>query len=133
MSTNVSIPADQRSPALRIAVRKYVELISEISKTHAGLAKQHQHLFFHLAHPWLVEPAADAEVEARLAQQKNEYTALGFPGDSVKQELEQIMSEDRHLRECCATLLNLGYLLDIEFISYAAFQRNQDTFGDEGY
>jgi hypothetical protein len=133
MSSNRSIPVDERSPSLKTAVRKYVDLMSQISQAHADLASKQQHFFFYLAHPWLVEPAEEVEVEAKLAAQRKEYAALGFPGDSVKQDLERIMAEDRHLTECCATLVNLGYLLDIEFISYAAFHKNQQGFGDEEY
>lgn len=133
MSTNSPIAEDQRSPSLKIAVRKYVDLFSQISKTHTDLARQHQHLFFYLCYPWLVDTGGEAEIEAKLAQQRHEYAALGFPGEAVKQELELIMSEDRHLTECCSTLVNLGYLLDIEFISYAVFHQNQHGFGDEEY
>src|ERR1051326_8796302 len=124
MSSKPAIPREQRSSTLKSALRKYENVMAEICKTNLDLAQQHQHLFFYLAHPWLVEPSEEAEVEEKFAMQRNEYVGLGFPGDEVKQELQNILKEDQHLSECCATLLNLGQLLDIEFVSYAAFHQN---------
>jgi hypothetical protein len=133
MSSEPVIPLEQRSSTLKSALSKYVNLMAEISKTHEDLARQHQHLFFYLAYPWLVEPSDEAEVEERLAAQRSEYAALGFPGDEVKQELQHILEEDRHLKECCSTLLNLGQLLEIEFVGYAAFHQNQHGFDDDEF
>jgi hypothetical protein len=133
MSANHAVAEDKRSPSLKTLVRKYVDLIARISAANPDLARQHQNLFYFLSYVWLADPVGDAEVEAGLTRRREEYAQLGFDGAQVKLELGQVLDEDRHLRECCSTLLNLAYFLDIEFISYAASHQSESGISEEEY
>jgi hypothetical protein len=133
MPTYAAIPEEKRSPSLKTLLRRYVDLIARISAANPELARQHQHLFYFFAYAWLADAGGDAEVEADLTRRREEYARLGFDGTRVKDELGQVLDEDQHLGECCSTLLNLAYFLDIEFISYAASHQNESGISDEEY
>ena len=133
MSTNPAIPEERRSPSLKTILRRYVDLIARISAANPELARQHQNLFYFFAYAWLADAGGDVDVEADLTRQQEEYAQLGFDGAQVKRELGQVLDEDQHLRECCSTLLNLAYFLDIEFIGYAASHQNQSGISEEEY
>ena len=113
MSANGAIPEEKRSPSLKTLLRKYVDLIAQISAANPELARQHQNLFHFLSYVWLTGPVNDdAEVEAGLNSRREEFTQLGFDGAQVKSELAQVLDEDQHLMECCSTLQNLAYFLE---------------------
>lgn len=133
MSANRAVPEEERSPSIKTLLRKYVDLIARISAANPELARQHQNLFHFLSYVWLTDPAGDSEVEAGLNRRREEFAQLGFDGAEIKRELRQVLDEDKHLSECCSTLLNLAYFLDIEFISYAASHQNQSGISDEEY
>lgn len=133
MSINPAIPEDRRSTSLKSSLRRHVDITARISAANPDLAKQHQHLFFYLSYPWLVDPEGDAEVETTLVERREEFMRLGFEGAEVKRELERMLNEDQHLSECCSTLSNLAYFLDTEFISYAAFHLKQSGISDEQF
>lgn len=133
MSTSHAVPEERRSTSLKTLLRRYVDLIARISAANPELARQHQNLFYFFAYAWLADAGDDAEVDADLARRQEEHARLGFDGAQVRRELEQVLDEDQHLRECCSTLPNLAYFLDVEFISYAASHQNQSGISDEEY
>ena len=51
----------------------------------------------------------------------------------MRRELSHVMDEDRHLRQCCSTLPNLAYFLDLEFIGHAAPHQNDVGITHEEY
>jgi hypothetical protein len=110
-----------------------VNLVAQISAANPDLAREHQNLFYFFAYAWLADTGDDVGVESDLARRREEYAQLGFDGDRVRRELSHVMDEDRHLRECCSTLSNLAYFLDLEFIGHAAPHQNDVGITDEEY
>lgn len=133
MSANRAVSEEKRSPSLKTSLRKYVDLIARINAANPKLTRQHQNLFHFLSYVWLTDLVLDTAVEAGLSRRREEYSQLGFDGAEVRRELRQVLDEDQHLKECCSTLLNLAYFLDIEFIGYAASHQNQSDISDEEY
>jgi hypothetical protein len=133
MSTNTSIPLEERSELLKPTLRKYAEIICKIRQERTQLAREHQHLFLFLVYPWVAEAGGDAALDTKFAADRAEYSALGFRGDEIADELRQLLNDDRHLRECCFSALNLAHFLDIEFVTYAAFHLEQKPFSDDEY
>lgn len=133
MSNSPAIPESERSQALKGVVRKYVDKVVQLSATNPEAVRQHQHFFFYLTYPWLADSGGDTDAESNLVRLREEIAQLGFDGAEAKQDLERILAEDQHLRECCSTPLNLAYFLDIDFIGYAAFQPKETVITDEQF
>ena len=64
----------------------------------------------------MITPAnKDQEILLRTARRN--FEGAGFKGVDIRLQLEKILSEDKHLRECCANIGQLAQFLDSRFIT----------------
>src|ERR1051325_2205812 len=99
------IPENQRSPNLKIYLARWAEDVAVVRKTHPEVTQEVGSGFYFLAYYWLVS----AEQHSILYKEKYDLIrSCLFEGERVKAELEQVLSEDQHLNECCDTALNLA-------------------------
>lgn len=122
------IPQNERSSALKQILFEYVNLIANLRNADPNLAKQQPSLFFFLSFPWLVEQnTLTADQKDFLERRKLEAAQLGFDGERAKKQLEDILAVDKHLAECCPTLVQLANYLDTSFIRPVADAKRVGT------
>ncbi|HEX8181154.1 MAG TPA: hypothetical protein VF525_16535 [Pyrinomonadaceae bacterium] len=126
------IPEDQRSPSLVGALHHFGDLIVGFKKANKDV-KYASNAFYQLCYPWLIDAQGDAEVEAKLAERRRDLEKRGFDGTEVRRRLEQIISEDKHLRNCCTNSAYLALYLDNGFIGLVSFLKESDSFNEETY
>jgi hypothetical protein len=89
------------------------------------------YLFF--IFPWIASPI-DQTQKAVFADRRKTFEDAGFDGASALEILNHILSEDKHLRECCAGTIQAARCFDLNYIMSAiwairvnASQFNSDT------
>jgi hypothetical protein len=123
------IPENQRSPNFKTYLHTWAENIAAVRETHPEVLKEIGSGFYFLAYYWLVS----AEQHSALYKEKHVLVQSSrFEGERVKAELERVLSEDQHLRECCDTALNLAYLVDY-FIFDAVTLIEENKLTDDAY
>lgn len=118
-SPTLAIPDQERSPSFPQFVHYFVDATANFKAANEGFPHQ-TNLFYSLVYPWVIDPAGDNEIETALESRRKELSDRGFDGLEAKQKLEQILAEDSHLRDCCATAAFLAYYLDTRFVGFAS-------------
>jgi hypothetical protein len=113
MSTQ-AIPLESRSPKLKIYLRSWAEHVVTIKGDNPELFKGVSLSFYYLCMYWLLP--ADQQHDPLYQERRKLIEQSGFEGERIKAELEEILSEDQHLKECCETTLNLAYCVDWNFL-----------------
>jgi hypothetical protein len=123
------IPENQRSPNFKTHLRMWVADVEAVRKAHPEVLKEIGSGFYFLAYYWLVP----AEQHSALYKEKHDLIhSSGFEGERVITEIEQILSEDKHIKECCDTALNLANLVDY-FIFDAVTLSEENKLTDDAY
>jgi Apea-like HEPN len=127
MSANpMIIPESERYGGLKPLVFEYVDIVARIRDARQDLAQQWPQFFLYLALPWVVDPMQlSPEQKEFLEGRKREITELGFDGAEAKKRLEDVLARDKHLADCCPTLLHFSTFLDTFFITAAADAKRQ--------
>src|SRR5205807_702543 len=86
--------------------------------------------FHYLCYFWLVP--ADQQ-HSSIQQTFDQVRASGFEGERISAELNQILSEDRHLKECCESALDLAFYVDGNFIEMLINPIESGNVTDENY
>lgn len=123
------VPEEERYAGLKDALKEFVRLMISVIEKQERFAFVHQNPFYFLLLGWLHDPQTPGDNEI-FSQRRKQWLEVGYDGDRVKHVLEDILSNDKHLRECCPTVLHLSKYLG-EFISEAARQRLADDHFDE--
>jgi len=120
------VPPNERYPGLKPVMFDFVDKIAKIRQDNPNLAEQQPLFFTFLTFPWLA-PAGALTEEQRLYQdrRKLEIAQLGFDGERAKQILDDILANDRHLRECCPDPLQLAAYFDGHFLTSSADAKRQ--------
>lgn len=103
------IPQENRSPNLKTYLRGWAESLVAVKKLKPEALEGIGSGFSFLCFYWLVP------VEQHNALHRNKHSLIessGFEGERIKGELEAVLSEDQHLKECCDTAMNLAYVID---------------------
>ena len=109
MFTPEPIPEDQRHPKLKDYLKKWAQEVALAKRAHPEIFEGVTNGFYFLSFYWLTP--AEHHSPAYEAQILKIVEASGFDGERIRNELEEILSEDNHLKECCETSLNLAYYL----------------------
>lgn len=122
MATNpMVIPSNERYPRLKEFLLQHADMVAQIRKAHPVPLQQPPLTFFILSLPWLVDMnLLTTEQRQNAEQRKMEALRLGFDGEASKRDLENVLKNDRHLAECCPTVLHLASFLENRFFSPAA-------------
>jgi len=128
MSANPMVVPDHESTGrLKALIFEHVDIVARIRDANPNLAQQWPQLFLFLAYSWIVDPEPlSAEQKEFLEDRKREIAELTFDGAAVKKQLEDVLTRDKHLAECCPTLLYLANFLDTFFITATADAKRQD-------
>ncbi len=110
------IPIAERYPALREFLFQQRDSVAQIKKSNPRLIPEDAAPFLYLCFPWIHVPS-NKEQENQIKIRQAEFAAAGFHGEAVKVQLEGILREDKHLRECCANAGQLAQFLDARFIA----------------
>jgi hypothetical protein len=108
-AADVAIPNEARSPKLREYLRRWAEDILAIKEHHKVWADT-QYLFSYLCYFWLIP--IDQHQPASYIEKHDQIKTSGFDGSRVKLELEELLSDDLHLLECCEDPLTLSRHID---------------------
>jgi hypothetical protein len=126
------IPEAERYAGLKAAVFEYTDRVARIEAANPNLARQWPEFFLFLVYPWILDRGQlSAEQKGFLDRRKVEVAALGFDGERVKAQLEGILAGDRHLAECCPTLLHFVNFLNAFFIKTAAESKRSGASQDQ--
>jgi hypothetical protein len=120
------VPESERYGQLKSIVFEYVDIVARIRDASPNLAQQWPQFFLFLAYSWIVDPTQlSAEQKEFLERRKREITELRFDGAAIKKQLEDVLAGDKHLAECCPTLLHFANFLDTFFITATADAKRQ--------
>jgi hypothetical protein len=120
-SNPMIIPESERYGKLKDLVLQYVSLVAKIKDSNPRLAQEWPQLFVFLSSPWIVDQnQLSNDHREFLERRKREISELKFDGAEVKKQLEEVRASDRHIAECCPTLLHLASFLDTFFITQVA-------------
>ena len=127
MSTNpMVIPESERYEKLKDLLSEYVGIVANIRDANRKLAQEWPQFFLFLSYPWIVDQIQlSSDQKDFLERRKREITELKFDGTEVKKRLEEVLRNDKHLAECCPTLLHLANFLDSFFITAVADAKRQ--------
>ncbi len=112
------IPLVERSPILMDFLSRQVREVARLRREIPALLHLQTTPLLALCYPWIVQPAPPAHAQ-ELAEIRVRLQAAGFNGEGAVAELEQILAQDRHLRECCPTVGHLVHWCDLSFIERA--------------
>jgi Apea-like HEPN len=129
MSTNpMVIPESERYRNLKALISEYVEVVASVRDANPKLAQEWPQFFLFLAYPWIVnQTQLSNDQNSFMERRRSEIAELGFNGGAVKKRLEEVLANDKHLAECCPTLIHLANFLDSFFITVVADARRQGT------
>lgn len=132
MSANpMVIPEPERFGRVKEFLFQFVDGVAKIKNANPQLAQQWPQFFSFLAYPWILDRGSLAnDQKAFLEQRRRENAALGFNGEEAKNRLEEILANDKHIRECCPTPLHLVNFLDGSFVMPAAEAKLQGASQD---
>ncbi|HEU5403706.1 MAG TPA: hypothetical protein VFU86_20290 [Terriglobales bacterium] len=129
MVTNpMVIPVAERYKKLRDLLMEYVQIIAALRDANPNMAQQWPQFFLFLTYPWIVDQTSFTRDQRQfLEQRKAEIQALKFDGETAKKRLAEVLASDRHLAECCPTLLHLANFFDTFFFTPVADAKRQGT------
>ncbi len=107
------------SKAFDSFLRKYTGICAEVVKNLVGQTPE-QKPFFHAAYFASLE-ASPEDPDGHKAQLRK----LGIDGDILINDLNALLEEDNHLKECCGNAVALAYYLD-DFIEHLAWLADLD-------
>ena len=129
MSTNpMVIPESERYGKLKDLLSEYVGIVANIRDANRGNSHRSGPGFFlFLSYPWIVDQISFPVTRKDfLERRKWEITELKSRRSAeVKKRLEEVLRNDKHLAQCCPTLLHLANFLDSFFITAVADARRQ--------
>jgi hypothetical protein len=103
------IPSSERFENLKGFLLGYVDIVAKIRDENPKLAQAFPLFFMFLMFPWLApETQLSSEEKELVERRKHEMEKLNFDGLKAKKQLEEVLTKDKHLRECCPTLLHLA-------------------------
>jgi hypothetical protein len=114
------VPEELRSPNLKSLALGWSRRIAGLFKISDALKSATNSYFFFIAYSFVVdEKAANVSpaMSEALAKRREFVASLGIDGEQLKTQLQAILKEDKHLRECCPTEVELAYFLDSHFIT----------------
>ncbi len=116
-ATNL-IPPGERYPNLRDFLFRCARQVQAVKSKQPVLIREQASPFLYLCYPWIAEPA-NIEQRKLLETRRSQFEVAGFVGASAKSELEEILKQDKHLRECCVSPGQLAQFLDSSFVTPA--------------
>jgi hypothetical protein len=120
MTGPTSIDEKKRAPQLQHFVFAQAEILSRIKLIPQKIVPDAIITpFLYLLYPWL-DGIQVAENQELLAARRQQFKEVGFDGENIRKELESILKDDYHLRECCALVGPLAHCLDLGFINTAS-------------
>jgi hypothetical protein len=125
------IPESERYGKLKELLSEYVGIVANIRDSNPKLAQEWPQFFLFPSYPWIVDQTQlSGDQKDVLERRKREITELRFDGPAVKKRLAEVLTNDKHLAECCPTLLHLANFLDSFFITAIADARRQGAAQD---
>lgn len=124
------VPESERSSKLKGYLRSWAEHLVAVKTSHPEILKDVQLPFHYLCYFWLTPTN---QQHSSTQQGFGQIRDSGFEGERVKRELEEILSEDQHLKECCESALNLAYYVDGNFIEMLVTPIEENRVTDETY
>ncbi len=124
------VPDSERSSSLKPYLRTWAEQVVAIRKGNPELLKGVSLPFHYLCYFWLVP---SEQQHSSIQQTSNQVQASDFQGEKIVAELNEILSEDRHLKECCETALDLAFYLDGNLIEMLINAIESGSVTDERY
>lgn len=121
MATAAVIPPNERYPRLKEFLLGQAQTIQRVKEQFRQLIPEQSSPFLYLSYPWIAEPS-NPEQERLVATRRAQIQEAGFDGATVRAGLEEILQQDRHLRNCCVGAGQLAHFLDMAFVSPAAQQ-----------
>jgi hypothetical protein len=120
------IPPNERSADLKAKLFGFAEQVAVIRDTNPNLAAQQPRFFSFLTYPWLVQAEGFTQEQiGYLERRKIEIAQLGFDGHQAKNDLLEILRNDKHLRECCPTPFQLATHFDSYFVTFVGDLKRQ--------
>src|ERR1700729_4275313 len=110
------IPTPERDGLLKERLFRFADQLVALHRSNAQLPEQLP--FVTLTFSWLVDLSTMSQDQRNYQEQrKGEISALGFDGDFAKGQLEETLANDKHLRECCPSPLQLAAYFDSHFLN----------------
>jgi Apea-like HEPN len=132
LATNpMVIPESERFAGLRDLITEFVDVVAAIRDAYPKLAQEWPQFFLFLSYPWIVDETLLSDDQKQfLERRKQEIAELKFDGAAGKKKLEKVLARDKHIAECCPTLLHLANFLDSFFITATADAKRQGASQD---
>jgi hypothetical protein len=124
------VPTSARSAKLKACLRNWAEQVVSVKRSNPEILKGVSLPFHYLCFFWLVP---EDQQHSSNRQANRQVLESGFEGERVKRELEETLSEDHHLKECCESPLNLAYYVDGNFIATLVTLIEENRVTDENY
>jgi hypothetical protein len=125
------IPESERFAGLKDLLTQCVDIITAIRDKYPKLAQEWPQFLLFLLYAWIVDETELSDEQRQfLERRKREIAELGFDGPEGKKKLEEVLARDKHLAECCPTLLHLANLLDSFFVTATADAKRQGASQD---
>jgi hypothetical protein len=124
------VPESHRSIKLKAYLRNWAEHLVSIRKGNPELLKGVNLPFHYLCYFWLVPTE---QRNSSVTQTFTQVQASGFEGERIGAELNEILAEDRHLKECCESALDLAFYVDGNFIEMLINAIESGNVTDERY
>jgi hypothetical protein len=86
--------------------------------------------FNYLCYFWLTP---SEQQHSSIRNSFSEVRATGFDGEKISTQLNEILSEDRHLKECCESAQDLAFYADGNFIEPLISHFESGNVNDEDY
>lgn len=119
-----AIPVEERFGGLRESLFALaIELTKALKKNPPLHNAAPEDVFWSLTLPWIAEfdtPDPVPDLRRAIEGRKQEVTATGFDGEAAARRLQEILSKDTHLAECCPTLGLLARHLSRHFLHDAS-------------
>ena len=132
MATNpMVIPESERFAGLKDLLTEYVNVVARIRNANPNLAQEWPQFFLFLSYPVIVDQSLLSDDQKQfLERRRREIAELNFDGGEAKKKLEEVLARDKHLAECCPSLLHLVNFLDSFFITAVADAKRQGASQD---
>jgi hypothetical protein len=121
------IPETERFPGLREFLFRFLDDVVEANKHKPDLlAARPVDTFWALTLPWILELEVqnpNPDLRKMIDARKTAISIAGYDGGRVARDLKDIQETDKHLAECCPTLLHLARHLSFNFINEASTLR----------
>jgi hypothetical protein len=125
------IPESERFTGLKDLLTQSVNVVAAIRDKYPKLAQEWPQFLLFLLYAWIVDETQLSDEQRQfLERRKREIAELGFDGAEGKKKLEEVLTRDKHLAECCPTLLHLANFLDSFFVTATADAKRQGASQD---